>query len=603
VKLTAPPEDTSSARLSLYQQVKWARFWLPLAIVGVVLVHQLVILPLGDEAWRFWGQLLFYSILGPAVTFVTLDWIAQQLREREEAQGELRRLYLELQASHELLTAIQKVTEQFAAAPDLEAALSAASRGIREVAGATGIGIFFRGGDVELTRGDGLSQEALADAKARHQRLAAGEEVSEVGAGGTHVLFMPLRWAGRFEGSVHAYYPSPPSAEQRESFRILASEFSAAAEAARGRTKDLLTLFEVDRSIRAEGNLEKLLSTLLSQMMARSEAGLGAVFLVDEDGSLQLRVHHGFASPPPLAPVRFGEGFVGEVALQGEPRVLDETQQQAYAKGLLARAESAVGLPLASSEGLLGVVVLADPRPRHFSAAQLPFLSLLANQVSLAVKNARAYLQSEELAIAEERARIAREIHDGIAQSLAFSALKLDLVARLMEQHPEKAKEELKVVKQTVRELIREARRSIFALRPIDLERHGFVETIRRYATDYAQQNDIRVSLSVGELPQLTLKSEATLFRIFQEAMHNVAKHARASQVQVTLGVEEGGSVFVEVEDDGCGFDPESVPDRVTSAGGLGLKQMRERMLERGGTFRLTSRPGEGTSVYAALPE
>src|SRR5690606_28868109 len=108
-------------------------------------------------------------------------------------------------------------------------------------------------------------------------------------------------------------------------------------------------------------------------------------------------------------------------------------------------------------------------------------------QVSLAVRNARAYLHSEELAIAEERARIAREIHDGVAQSLAFAALKLDLVERLLGRDPKKAAEELAVARATIRETIKEVRRSIFALRPVDLERYGFLETMRRYLVDYGQ--------------------------------------------------------------------------------------------------------------------
>lgn len=274
---------------------------------------------------------------------------------------------------------------------------------------------------------------------------------------------------------------------------------------------------------------------------------------------------------------------------------------------VLARAGSALSLPLRTEEELLGCVVLAHPDPEHFHEANLPFLNLLAGQVSLAVRNARAYLQSEELAIAEERARIAREIHDGVAQSLAFSALKLDLVGRMLAQPGgaglEKAAAELEATKKTIREAIREVRRSIFALRPIDLERHGFVETIRRYVDDYAQQNDIRVQLTVQGLPKLTAKSEAVLFRIFQEAMNNVAKHARARHVAVTVGKTCDACGFIEVTDDGQGFDPTLVSDRVTSAGGLGLKQMRERVQARGGAFELTSSPGQGTRVYASVPE
>lgn len=590
---------------SLYQQIKLARFWLPVAIVGVVLVHQLFIVPLGDDSWRFWSQLLFYSILGPIVTFLTLNWIASEVRQREEAQSELEALYGELQSSHALLGAIQKVTEKFAAALDLEAVISAASHGITEVTGANGTAIVLGASGLNVTRGHALDAALMADAAQRDLKLAHGEVLAEPLAvtEGLYVLSASLRWGGKFEGSVHAYYPRPPGPEQRESFSILSSEFSAAAEATRSRARDLITLFEVDRSIRAEGNLERLLSALLSQTVVRADASIGGVYLADEERLLQLRAWHGLAEAPTQMSLRLGEGLIGKVAAGAEPRIVNRLSAEERSGAILAAAGSAVGLPLLAEQELLGVVILAHEHPHHFDEANLPFLSLLAGQVSLAVRNARAYLQSEELAIAEERVRIAREIHDGIAQSLAFAALKLELVQRLTERQPKQAMQELDGAKATIRETIREVRRSIFALRPIELERHGFIETIRRYSSDYGQQNNMQVTLDIQDAPQLTLKSEAALFRIFQEAMNNVAKHAGARTVSVTISKTEDGHASITVEDDGRGFDLDSVSDRVTSAGGLGLRQMRERMEGRGGHFEISSSPNEGTRMTASLPE
>jgi signal transduction histidine kinase len=144
-------------------------------------------------------------------------------------------------------------------------------------------------------------------------------------------------------------------------------------------------------------------------------------------------------------------------------------------------------------------------------------------------------------------------------------------------------------------------RRSIFALRPVDLERHGFVETVRRYAIDFGEQNGVQTQVEIGDVGDLDVRSEAVLFRIFQEAMHNVAKHANAGRVTISLGRDTRVRAFVEVADDGSGFDVGQVGDRVTSAGGLGLRQMRERVEARGGIFELVSAPGQGTTVRAAL--
>ena len=282
----------------------------------------------------------------------------------------------------------------------------------------------------------------------------------------------------------------------------------------------------------------------------------------------------------PTSPLRSGEGPVGRAVADGESvvvRALDDDARQAGGP-LFGGAGSATLLPLVVGEptaGALGVVVLTHPEPDRFDDASLPFLTLLANQVALAVRNADAYLQAEELAIAEERARIAREIHDGVAQSLAFAALKLDLVSRLFAKDPDKADAELRRARETIREMIREVRRSIFALRPVDLERFGLVETLRRYAIDFGQQNDVAVELDLAPLGELSMKSETVLFRTFQEAMNNVAKHARARTVRVALEADgDGDGVALSVVDDGIGFAPDEARDRVTSAGGLGLRQM-----------------------------
>lgn len=602
----APELPPSASPWSLYQQIKLARIWFPLAIVGVVLVHQLFIVPLGGAQWQFWSQLLFYSLLGPTATFLTLDWIASEVRRREQAQAELLGLYDELRRSHALLGTIQRVTEQFASATDLDTVLSVAGEGVTAATGAQGTAIFIGARGFRVTHVHALPSALAQDAAARNELLLRGG-APKPQLGGQHVLFAALHWGGKHEGSVHSYFPLPPTPEQRESFGILSSEFSAVAEATRSRTRDLLTLFEADRSIRAEGNLERLLETLLTQTMRRADARMGGVYLADEDGFLQLRASHGVLYPALPDALRLNEGFVGRAAAEAQPSIAHRLNEDERLGPVLKQAGSALSLPLRTEEELLGSIVLAHPDSHHFSEANLPFLNLLAGQVSLAVRNARAYLHSEELAIAEERARIAREIHDGVAQSLAFSALKLDLVSRLLTQPGEagleKATAELAATKKTIRESIKEVRRSIFALRPIDLERHGFAETIRRYASDYDQQNDIQVLLNIESAPQLTLKSEAVLFRIFQEAMNNVAKHAKARHVTVTVGKTGDACGFTEVRDDGQGFDPALVSDRVTSAGGLGLKQMRERVQARGGLFEVTSSPGAGTRVYAAVPE
>lgn len=605
-----PPSSLAAAAASLHARVRFARIWLPALIVGVVLLYQLVVVPAAPEAVRFWVQLLFYAILGPVVTFVVLDRIADALLEREQAQHELQRLYGELRDSYAVLGALQRITERFAAAPDLETAVRAAAAGVREATGAEAAAVVLGQRLLAVDAATGFRTEQVAAHALAADRAEAGAGDAPPWSGSGFVLALPMAWGGHHEGLLWACFDTAPDAQQQETLAIVAADFAASAEAVQGRTRDLLTLFEVDRSIRAEGNLARLLDSLLTRMAARVGAAGAGVFLRDEEGVLELRAAVGDAGRAALAaptpPLRSGEGPVGRAVAARESvvvRALDDDARQAGGP-LFVGAGSATFLPLVVGEptaGALGVVVLTHPEPGRFDDASLPFLTLLANQVALAVRNADAYLQAEELAIAEERARIAREIHDGVAQSLAFAALKLDLVSRLFAKDPVKADAELRRAKETIREMIREVRRSIFALRPVDLERFGLVETLRRYAIDFGQQNDVAVQIDLAPLGGLSMKSEAVLFRTFQEAMNNVAKHSRARSVRVVLEAD-GEAVALVVEDDGVGFAPDEVDDRVTSAGGLGLRQMAERVAKRGGHLDVISTAGQGTTVRVRVP-
>ena len=605
---------------NLYKQVKRARFWLPISIIGVVLMFQFNIVNGGNEGWRQWSGVLFYGIVGPIVTFLTLSWIAAQLKEYEIAQNKLRSLFTDLQASHALLGTIQEVTEQFATADDLETVLTTASRSINRVTMAEGTAVFIGEPSLGVMRGHGLTDSMRDDAN--HRNLTYDTAFNHSDDDGMAliddiplyhteegkqlaVLSSPVIWGGNLRGSVHSYFEHDPSPDQRESFFILSSELSAVTEAARRRARDLLTLFQVDRSIRAEGNLDHLLETVLEQMMRRAEATIGGIYLSDDSHLLNLRTTVGLDNPTtnygPMPSLRLGETIVGKTAEQVEP-IVESFLTPENRDFLLANAQSALCLPLVRDKKLLGVLVLAHHEVSHFKKTDLAFFNLLAGQVSFAIRNARAYLESEELAISEERARIAREIHDGVAQTLAFSALKLDLVSRIMDQ-PEKAKNELHQVKYTLRETIKEVRRSIFALRPVDLDQYGFSETIRRYSVDFGQQNDVQIDLDIDKIPQLTTESEAVLFRIFQESMNNVAKHSKATMVSIKVSTDNLGHAQVEIKDNGRGFDLDEVGNRVTSAGGLGLKQMLERIQQRGGTLNILSHPGEGTYIAASVPE
>ena len=199
----------------------------------------------------------------------------------------------------------------------------------------------------------------------------------------------------------------------------------------------------------------------------------------------------------------------------------------------------------------------------------------------------------------EERARIARDLHDGVAQTLYFMALKADMTRQQVAHKPEWAAAELKEIGQTARRVIREVRRTIFALRPLNWADGNFSPALTRFVEEYSEQAGWQVKIKIEQSgKKIPPRVEPTVFRLVQESLNNAAKHAEASCVWVTLQyVESDATVTLRVRDDGRGFDPEEVTSR-----GLGLNQMRERVDAVGGTLQLESQLGKGTAVLAQLP-
>jgi PAS domain S-box-containing protein len=210
--------------------------------------------------------------------------------------------------------------------------------------------------------------------------------------------------------------------------------------------------------------------------------------------------------------------------------------------------------------------------------------------------------RSEEEAIAEERRRIAREIHDGLAQDLAVMNMKASVWRRMVDGRPEQMHAEIKLFQQLLKKNIQEVRRCIFALRPVDLDELGFFEATRRFVRDFGEQNRIEASFEViGSENDLPHRLEPVLFRIVQETLNNARKHARAETVRIGLEIAVNRSVRLDIRDDGKGFDTAQLENAFRN-GHLGIKQMRERVSRQGGSFNIESGKGKGTRIQVALP-
>jgi signal transduction histidine kinase len=263
-------------------------------------------------------------------------------------------------------------------------------------------------------------------------------------------------------------------------------------------------------------------------------------------------------------------------------------------------------LPLHDGVASVGWIELYRERASFIPDDELALLETIASEIAEGIVSARRRarelraIYELERAIAEERARIARDIHDGFAQTLAFWRMRVDLWLDWIASDPQRLREELSGFKGLLREQIAEVRRAIFALRPIQFDELGFVGGLNRYIVEFAGQHgwDVQVDLNRTP-PALSPEIEAICFRIIQEALTNVARHAHATRLEVAIDQADQG-LRVIVWDNGRGFEPGQLPEY--TPGHVGLRQMRERLIALQGQLTLLSRRGAGTEVRAWIP-
>jgi PAS domain S-box-containing protein len=246
--------------------------------------------------------------------------------------------------------------------------------------------------------------------------------------------------------------------------------------------------------------------------------------------------------------------------------------------------------------GSLNLYYLAGEEPGEDETV---FLGAIADQTAVAVENARLFAAAQGKAALEERQRLARELHDSVSQALYGIALGSRTAHALLDRQdsPERVTEWLEYVLSLAEAGLTEMRSLIFELRPESLETEGLIAALKQQAAALEARHEIPVRTTLlGEESDLPLETKETLYRIAQEALHNTVKHARASRSDLRLACDALG-ITLEISDDGAGFDPEG-----DFSGHLGLKSMRERAARLGGTLRVESAPGEGTTIRVQIP-
>ena len=349
--------------------------------------------------------------------------------------------------------------------------------------------------------------------------------------------------------------------------------------------------------------LDEVLQIVCAEAMQLTGATGSAVLLLEEDG--WLRVTKSAGSPTysqnrlPMSGSFAGRAFqTGEhvwVNLRDSDPDDDVHQLEGYQwiKGLV----SLLVVPLKVETKVIGILNILN-KPSEVTQEDMRIIDLFADQAAIIMEHIRLQYQAEQLAVLEERQRLARELHDSVTQALysvtlyadaarmAFSAEKWDALERNLQE-----------VRNMSREAMYDMRLLVFELRPFMLETEGLVSALRARLAAVEGRSGLKTEVLVEEERRLPIKIEEELYRIAQEALNNVVKHAGATQVQIQLKYHEN-TVSLEMNDDGRGFEPETAHQ----SGGFGLQGIHERVQQLGGSLNIESAPLRGTRLSVRIP-
>jgi nitrate/nitrite-specific signal transduction histidine kinase len=375
------------------------------------------------------------------------------------------------------------------------------------------------------------------------------------------------------------------------------------------RNQELLVLHDASLAIVGEHNLETVLQLVVDRARDLVGARYGALSLVRDEGGIEAFLTAGITEEERamLGDPPEGHGILGVVLNNGSTLRLDDLTRDPRSIGFPSHhppMHSLLAVPVISQGNVLGNLYLTEKLgARSFDQHDEESLQRFATLAALAIENARLHRQVQALAVTEERERIARELHDSLAQVLGYVNTKAQATEVLIASgQNDKAIAHLKQMADAARAAYADVREGILGLRVSPDGQRSFIDTLSGYLEQWQGQSGVTVALTstpANATIRLTPNAEVQLLRIIQEALTNVRKHAGATTAEVRLHVEEGW-VEARVLDNGAGFVPDDLAPR--AAPRFGLSTMHERAESIGGSLEIVSNPREGTQVIARVP-
>jgi ligand-binding sensor domain-containing protein/signal transduction histidine kinase len=378
------------------------------------------------------------------------------------------------------------------------------------------------------------------------------------------------------------------------------------------RNQEIQALYEADERILRNVSLNQVFQTLVDVAVDMLNADRSIVFSWDEKQTKVVpRVSHGY-SPETLKILEFarGEGAVGEVLATGRSVIVRQIEMDTFRpevqEALIKEGiRSFVHLPIVVDHKVVGVFNVAFTHPNLIGDDTTRLFSALAHRASISIANMELFEQTKDLAVMEERNRLARDLHDSAKQK-AFAALaQLGTAKGVLNANGHEngngngnghsASIHLSEAENLVSDVIQELTFLVQEIYPIALQEKGLTVALREYIYEWENRNDIAMQFNTRNERRLPLEIEQAIYRVTQETLANVARHSHAHRVDVSL-VYNDDSLQLSVSDDGCGFDTNP------KSQGMGLRSIRERIASIRGTVQIQSAPGQGTRILVQAP-
>ena len=387
------------------------------------------------------------------------------------------------------------------------------------------------------------------------------------------------------------------------------------------RARAFLRLLEISSAFMIEKDLHCLLNLIVEVAVKETHADRGSLMLLDPERE-ELSIYAAIGLPRVVVETtraRGGQGISGWVAKMQKPLILIDGKhpipeiQEAMKH---EQIDSGLCVPMVAQGELVGVLSVSRlKKAAHFSQSDLELLSILGEQAAIALQRARLYeslarqqyileqlraqtIQAEE----NERKIVALEIHDVISQAIASLFYRIQTCEKLLSLDIERARREFLGLKNMAQSTLDDVNRLMFSLRPPLLDDLGVFPALHRYLDQYQRDNQIQTKIRIkGRRRRFHPVVEITIYRIVQEALTNVRKHAEASRVMVEIEANRE-KIKGMIEDNGKGFNVDAFFAKKEMEGHLGLFGMKERATLSGGTLEVESSPGMGTAVRFEIP-